>query len=456
MELISTKIKSIPILITLFFLEIFIGGPGNLFTIFQVPVRQVIFALLLIFSFVHFASHKVKPQSGDLIIISLIFWACTSAFIGLIKGHDMVIVFNDISPMMFFLAYFPLRVYFSKYEISYEYFLKILTHSSVFISLIMIYMYVIIAEGSLGLYIFTSTIQITDLFWTRANGAMFYPGLVYVLVSIILLLGKFIDYGKVNIYEMVSLSLSFVVIIMSETRGLILALILALFMLLFLVKTSVVSKFKLILIGVFCGYIALFFFDLSRFLNIENDSGIIVRMNTIDESLLAIQDNILRIKKYAKLSEKVVLIENHYNLGIAKALNIGCKYLLSNDILFGVLLDQDSVVTPRMVNILHEYSVSNKNCGIVGPLIIPQNLDIEKIKLRLKFVKKESAFIFTRIHPSPVPFKVAFNITSGSLCNLNIWKELGGFWEELFIDGVDNEYGSRSIFNEISLTLSGI
>ena len=155
------------------------------------------------------------------------------------------------------------------------------------------------------------------------------------------------------------------------------------------------------------------------------------------------QDTILRIKKYAKLSEKVVLIENHYNLGIAKALNIGCKYLLSNDILFGVLLDQDSVVTPRMVNILHEYSVSNKNCGIVGPLIIPQNLDIEKIKLRLKFVKKESAFIFTRIHPSPVPFKVAFNITSGSLCNLNIWKELGGFWEELFIDGVDNEYGLR-------------
>ena len=155
------------------------------------------------------------------------------------------------------------------------------------------------------------------------------------------------------------------------------------------------------------------------------------------------QDNILRIKKYATLSEKVVLIENSHNLGIAKALNIGCKYLLNHDILFGVLLDQDSVVTPGMVNILHEYGASNKNCGIVGPLIIPQNLDIEKIRPRLKFVKKESAFIFARIHPSAVPFKVAFNITSGSLCNLNIWKDLGGFWEELFIDGVDNEYGLR-------------
>ncbi|MDB9949586.1 glycosyltransferase family 2 protein [Porticoccaceae bacterium] len=155
------------------------------------------------------------------------------------------------------------------------------------------------------------------------------------------------------------------------------------------------------------------------------------------------EDTISRIKKYGMLSDNVFLIENHNNFGIAKALNIGCKYLLSQNILFGVLLDQDSVVTPSMVDLLHEYAISNKNCGIVGPLIIPQNLDIEKIRPRLKFVNKKSAFIFARIHPSATPFKVAFNITSGSLCNLNIWKELGGFWEELFIDGVDNEYGLR-------------
>lgn len=307
MEITTTKNKSIPILITLFFLEIFIGGPGNVFTIFQIPARQVIFALLCIFSLFHLATHKVKLQSDDLIIISLILWACVSAFIGLIKGHDMEIVFNDISPMMFFLVYFPLRVYFSKYEISYEYFLKILTHSSIFMSLFIIIVYVIMSVGFEGGAIVKMIFFDSEALWFRGNGAIFYSGMVYILVSIILLLGKLIDCGRLSVYEAGSLPLSFVVLIMSETKGLILALVVACFMLLFLARMSVIMKFKLILIGVICASIALYSFNLSRFSNIGTDIGTEIRLETINESLTAINDNIflgngfgfeLKSKKY--------------------------------------------------------------------------------------------------------------------------------------------------------------
>ena len=56
-----------------------------------------------------------------------------------------------------------------------------------------------------------------------------------------------------------------------------------------LLKTiSIAVKLKLILVGVTLIFIALYSFDFTRFLSIGNDSGVIVRLNTIDESLSAI------------------------------------------------------------------------------------------------------------------------------------------------------------------------
>ena len=48
-------------------------------------------------------------------------------------------------------------------------------------------------------------------------------------------------------------------------------------------------------------------------------------------------------------------------------------------------------------------------------------------------INTDSFFFFKREAVSSKPLKVAFNITSGSLIKLNVWKEIGGFWEDLFI-----------------------
>lgn len=145
--------------------------------------------------------------------------------------------------------------------------------------------------------------------------------------------------------------------------------------------------------------------------------------------------------------DSVLIIKNKENKGIAKALNQGCNQLYSEGYKFALLLDQDSEISDDMVKVLYYYIRNREKCGVVGPLIIPKSIDFNLIKSRLRFIKKIPPLFFSRIRPSESPFQVAFNITSGSLCNLDVWHELGGFLEDLFIDGVDNEYGLRLLNN---------
>lgn len=155
------------------------------------------------------------------------------------------------------------------------------------------------------------------------------------------------------------------------------------------------------------------------------------------------QDSLNDYGEFLSNSNSYFVIKNNENMGMAKALNQGCSYLKDKGCSHALMLDQDSDITESMVKTLYGYSSSMQKCGIVGPLIIPSNIDYDLIKSKLRFVKRVTPFTFARVHPPTNPFEVAFNITSGSLCNLKIWEELGGFLEELFIDGVDNEYGLR-------------
>lgn len=170
-------------------------------------------------------------------------------------------------------------------------------------------------------------------------------------------------------------------------------------------------------------------------------------LNQVD--ILVVVDNSERsdslhcYDEFLSNSKSVFVIKNNENVGIAKALNQGCSYLQKEGCSCALMLDQDSEITKGLVNTLYNYLSGVQDCGVVGPLIIPNNVDYDAIKCKLRFVVKKSKLSFTRIYPEKKPFEVAFNITSGSLCDLKIWKELGGFWEELFIDGVDNEYGLR-------------
>jgi rhamnosyltransferase len=119
-------------------------------------------------------------------------------------------------------------------------------------------------------------------------------------------------------------------------------------------------------------------------------------------------------------SDKVSIINNNENLGIAKALNIGLQYAIANNYDYALMLDQDSTPDTDMV----KYEIDKFTCdnvAMVVPRIVYLNIDNDENNI----IEKEY---------------VKFAITSGSIIRLNYVDSIGYFDEGFFIDSVDFDY----------------
>lgn len=124
-------------------------------------------------------------------------------------------------------------------------------------------------------------------------------------------------------------------------------------------------------------------------------------------------------------NDNVILILNEKNLGIATALNRLVDAAHNDNHAWILTLDQDSVVPVGLIEKLLQ-SIDDEKVGIVCPVFY----DFRRNNI-----------------PPPVPKNVTlsidFCITSGSLLNIAICKEVGKFDDWLFIGLVDNEYCYR-------------
>lgn len=121
-------------------------------------------------------------------------------------------------------------------------------------------------------------------------------------------------------------------------------------------------------------------------------------------------------------SQKVIVLTQGNNLGIATALNIGCKEAIRLGADWALTLDQDSIVPKSMISEYVTYIDENESgkIGALGPMF--------------KFCPED-------VLPSDgCVVEAKTLITSGCLINLQAFKKVGGFREELFIDAVDTEY----------------
>ncbi len=121
-------------------------------------------------------------------------------------------------------------------------------------------------------------------------------------------------------------------------------------------------------------------------------------------------------------NEQVVIIENEKNEGVAKALNQMCEMALSDGFKWILLLDQDSVPETDIIKKFSRYT-DKADVAIITPRYIddnePEVLNSESLP-EFEFVSRCD--------------------TSASLVNLEIYKQLGGFDEDMFIDYVDFDY----------------
>lgn len=166
--------------------------------------------------------------------------------------------------------------------------------------------------------------------------------------------------------------------------------------------------------------------DISRLKSSINE------LNKVVDVICLVDNNSSNINEVEKLSNnKVKIIKNKTNLGIAKALNQLFDYALNNKASHLLTLDQDSVFLEKNLNKLLEYTYL-ENIALLCPIINDLN-------------KNKTPNFKTNYR------EIDRCITSGTLMNIELCKEIGYFDEKMFIDYVDFDYCKRVRNNNMKI-----
>ena len=121
--------------------------------------------------------------------------------------------------------------------------------------------------------------------------------------------------------------------------------------------------------------------------------------------------------------DKLCVIKNGKNAGIAYALNRAMYYAHQNGFEWVLTLDQDSVCPPDLVEKLLPHT-NKTDVAMVAPRIQDRNLEA--------------------LAPAEEPWEyIKICITSGTLTRVSAWRKAGGFDNRLFIDYVDYDLCAR-------------
>lgn len=130
--------------------------------------------------------------------------------------------------------------------------------------------------------------------------------------------------------------------------------------------------------------------------------------------------NIRDIKRLLLEFSNIKLVQSNENVGVAKALNTLAVYAEKEGYDWIVTLDQDSVAPANLIAAYRKYA-GMEGVGMLCCKIIDRNFGER---------------VYDKGHGKGVEF-VSLCITSASAVNINIWKKVGGFCEEMFVDAVD-------------------
>lgn len=149
-------------------------------------------------------------------------------------------------------------------------------------------------------------------------------------------------------------------------------------------------------------------------------------INQFDEVVIVdnASENISDLSRLISDYSSVFLIKNEYNKGIAFALNQICEFAKGRNAKWCLLLDQDSICSDNMIDEYSRY-INMEKVGMLCPYIV------DEYKITLEDYKNMDL---------PDLNACNYAITSGSFVNIDIWSKVGGFFTDLFIDGVDTDY----------------
>ncbi len=128
---------------------------------------------------------------------------------------------------------------------------------------------------------------------------------------------------------------------------------------------------------------------------------------------------------------QIILIKNNCNVGVATALNQMFEYAEKKGYKWVLTLDQDSVCPNNIISEYKKY-ISEVDLGSLCPIINDRNYENRDI------IQGEVAYVDKCI-------------TSASLTSVDVWRTVGGFEDELFIDFVDHDFSAKLIENNYNI-----
>lgn len=141
-----------------------------------------------------------------------------------------------------------------------------------------------------------------------------------------------------------------------------------------------------------------------------------------------------------KASDVITLGEN---LGIASAHNKGIEWARSRGAEYVLLMDQDSLPAPNMVEKLISIISIETLPAAVGPRYLDERQNNPPPFIRIQGLKLERCACISENSVVPVDYL----ISSGCLIPMEALDKVGGMREDLFIDYVDIEWGLRARYN---------
>ena len=156
-------------------------------------------------------------------------------------------------------------------------------------------------------------------------------------------------------------------------------------------------------------------------------------LNQVEKVIIVDNGSKEKYVKYIKSinEDKIEIILNKENLGIATALNIGVRKALENGYEWILTMDQDSKASPDMVK---------KMFNVYNSINREERKDI--LSIFPNFVDERIQSIEENSNMNSYEY-VDADITSGNLLRKDVFEKVGFFDDSLFIDLVDTDFCMR-------------
>jgi hypothetical protein len=224
------------ILLTVFLIEVFVGGGGRLIDFGVISIRQLLF-MLVVATYVYRLFRekaffnkdvntfiRLNPASVGMYL--LIGWFVVSTIIGILNGNSFALAVKDLFRVSYFMVYFPLAYYISAVRFTKADVINLLKYSALAVAIFTIAID-LLGKTIFGgpdfkpFYDFMNNMMNDDLFF-RPSNSVFYKSHLYVLIGLVISLNALFEkkYTKVDIANIILCSIS---VLWSETRGFLLA-----------------------------------------------------------------------------------------------------------------------------------------------------------------------------------------------------------------------------------------